>query len=191
MMRKFRTRRAIGTALLAVAVHLACYGQSETNDAGKPTGVAHEGAVREPEPGTTLAALNVDEQPIDTRVIHDKSNSDASIDVQAATPAVPSPATGTAPKVKPGFFARWGNAYLMDWKGTTPTDPNAPQRRGTPTPADHPIECAESGAGLSCHSENATAPAPGSHPSASGWQRWENRAQPAPELAAPSPPAKN
>ncbi len=36
--------------------------------------------------------------------------------------------------VKPGFFTRWGKAYLTDWTGTTPTDTNAPQHRGTPPP---------------------------------------------------------
>ncbi len=46
----------------------------------------------------------------------------------------------TAPFFKPtdGFFTRWGKAYLADWTGTAPSDPNAPQRRGTPAPISSP-----------------------------------------------------
>lgn len=58
----------------------------------------------------------------------------------AATPA-PAATTGAieAPtKPKPGFFALFGRAYLADWTGTTPTDPNAPKRRGTPPPIPSP-----------------------------------------------------
>ena len=138
MKREFRTRRAIGTALVAMAVHLGCYGQNGTNDDGKPAVVAHQDAVRETEPSKTLAAMNIVEQPTDPRAARDTSSSDAAIDGQAASPAAPAAATGAAPKVKRGFFARWGRAYMMDWTGTTPTDPNAPQRRGTPPPIPAP-----------------------------------------------------
>jgi hypothetical protein len=51
-------------------------------------------------------------------------------------PSTPAP----APLFKPtdGFFTRWGKAYMADWTGTTPSDPNAPQRRGTPPPISSP-----------------------------------------------------
>ena len=124
--------------MVAMAVHLGCYGQNGTNDDGKPAVVAHQDAVRETEPSKTLAAMNIVEQPTDPRAARDTSSSDAAIDGQAASPAAPAAATGAAPKVKRGFFARWGRAYMMDWTGTTPTDPNAPQRRGTPPPIPAP-----------------------------------------------------
>jgi Putative beta-barrel porin-2, OmpL-like. bbp2 len=38
----------------------------------------------------------------------------------------------------PGFFARWGKAYLADWTSTTAVDPNAPKRRETPPPIASP-----------------------------------------------------
>jgi Putative beta-barrel porin-2, OmpL-like. bbp2 len=52
--------------------------------------------------------------------------------------AVTSAVTSALPKIKPGFFARWGKAYLADWTGTTPVDPNAPKRRGTDAPIPSP-----------------------------------------------------
>lgn len=60
------------------------------------------------------------------------SQIDGSLDDPPASAAADSPAK------KPGFFARWGRAYVADWTGKTPTDPNAPQRRGTPAPISSP-----------------------------------------------------
>lgn len=37
---------------------------------------------------------------------------------------------------RPGFFARWGKAYVADWTGTAPSD--QPVRRGTPPPISSP-----------------------------------------------------
>ncbi|MGO9337570.1 MAG: hypothetical protein ACLPY1_08700 [Terracidiphilus sp.] len=56
----------------------------------------------------------------------------------SASQAVPTPAIAALPKLKPGFFTRWGRAYLTDWTGTTPIDPNAPKRRGTDPPIPSP-----------------------------------------------------
>ena len=49
-------------------------------------------------------------------------------------------AAAPAPFFKPSdsFFARWGKAYIADWTGTAPSDPNAPKRRGTPAPISSP-----------------------------------------------------
>ena len=65
-----------------------------------------------------------------------------------AVPAAPIPAgqapvsstsaAPTTPPATPGFFTRWGRAYIADWTGVTPTDPNAPKRRGTPPPIPSP-----------------------------------------------------
>ncbi|HTJ31588.1 MAG TPA: outer membrane beta-barrel protein [Acidobacteriaceae bacterium] len=51
--------------------------------------------------------------------------------------ATPPPAAFTF-KPTDGFFTRWGKAYLADWTGTAPTDPNAPTRRGAPAPISSP-----------------------------------------------------
>jgi hypothetical protein len=62
---------------------------------------------------------------------------DASADPQAA------PAPGAVPPMtgpKPGFFTRWGKAYVADWSGNAPgTDPSlVSKRRGTPPPIFSP-----------------------------------------------------
>ena len=63
-----------------------------------------------------------------------ESTSTMSESSSADTPQAPVPAA----KPKPGFFTRWGKAYIADWTGTTEADPNAPQRRGTPAPIPSP-----------------------------------------------------
>jgi len=69
----------------------------------------------------------------------------ATIEIQSATQTptpvlAASPVAPPAPFFKPtdGFFKRWGKAYVADWAGTTPTDPDAPTRRGTPPPLPSP-----------------------------------------------------
>jgi hypothetical protein len=64
----------------------------------------------------------------------------------AETPAAPAPdaTADSAPartpvktEGKPGFFVRWGRAYMTDWTGAASSEP-APQRRGTPAPIASP-----------------------------------------------------
>jgi len=66
----------------------------------------------------------------------DDASSDASADPQSA----PSSATPATPVTKPGFFTRWGKAYVADWSGNPPT--TAPwlvsPRRGYPPPIFSP-----------------------------------------------------
>ncbi|MGA2649355.1 MAG: outer membrane beta-barrel protein [Terracidiphilus sp.] len=138
MKREFRTRRAIGTALVVIAVHLACYGQSGPTDTRKTGTLAHKDSVQESSTSMALMAVNEGGQSMDASMAKESTTADAAIAGQAAAPAALAVASGAVPKVKPGFFARWGKAYLMDWAGTTPTDPNAPQRRGTPPPIPAP-----------------------------------------------------
>jgi hypothetical protein len=59
---------------------------------------------------------------------------------ESALPDATAPAAAPAPIFKPtdGFFIRWGKAYVADWTGATPADPNAPKRRGTPPPISSP-----------------------------------------------------
>jgi Putative beta-barrel porin-2, OmpL-like. bbp2 len=53
-------------------------------------------------------------------------------------PAVPAVNLASPPKLRPGFFTLLGKAYLSDWMGATPIDPNAPKRRGTDAPIPSP-----------------------------------------------------
>ena len=66
---------------------------------------------------------------------------DSSSEDGVGQPAAGQATSASAPAVplkRPGFFTRWGKAYLADWTGTTPTDPNAPKRRGTDAPIPSP-----------------------------------------------------
>ena len=59
---------------------------------------------------------------------------DDATDPQA--PTAPSPGVVPPLAQKPGFFTRWGKAYVADWSGNAPgTDPSlVSKRRGTPPP---------------------------------------------------------
>ncbi len=70
-----------------------------------------------------------------------EANLEANIGAPAqAASSAPASTPPPAPLFKPtdGFFTRWGKAYLADWTGTTPSDPNPPKRRGTPGPISSP-----------------------------------------------------
>jgi hypothetical protein len=68
----------------------------------------------------------------------DASGTSAAADSSAPEPQASTPVPPANASPKPGFFTRWGKAYVADWTGTTPTDPNAPKRRGTPPPISSP-----------------------------------------------------
>ena len=57
-----------------------------------------------------------------------------SADSSSAAPAAA--ADAPAPAVKPGFFTRWGKAYVADWTSSASGD--GPARRGTPGPIPSP-----------------------------------------------------
>jgi hypothetical protein len=63
-------------------------------------------------------------------------------DEDAADPQAPAASPGTVPPLasKPGFFTRWGQAYVADWHGNPPgTNPKfVSPRRGTPPPIFSP-----------------------------------------------------
>jgi Putative beta-barrel porin-2, OmpL-like. bbp2 len=63
-------------------------------------------------------------------------------DDDAADPQAPAASPGTVPPLasRPGFFTRWGQAYVADWHGNPPgTDPKfVSPRRGTPPPISSP-----------------------------------------------------
>lgn len=85
---------------------------------------------------TELLASARGEQPTDSHsgVAADSSSMDAAAPSSGQAAAAPV----AVPKIPPGFFTRWGKAYVADWVGTTPTDPNAPKRRGTDPPIPSP-----------------------------------------------------
>jgi hypothetical protein len=68
----------------------------------------------------------------------EESPSNAAQATPSGSHAAPAAITAAVPKLKPGFFTRWGKAYLTDWTGATPIDPNAPKRRGTDPPIPSP-----------------------------------------------------
>jgi hypothetical protein len=114
---KFRIWKAFAfcTALCSGILQTACYSQNPS--AASSTDTAQIASIDAPEAAG-----------------HSNTTESSSFDQQPTAPApVPSNAVP-----KPGFFSRWGKAYMQDWTGTTPTDPNAPPRRGTPAPISSP-----------------------------------------------------
>jgi len=139
MRMNLRTAIAVGIATLGFAMPFACQGQTiggENTRTGElprqqatPTTDFPMGAVH-PDSGDSLV---VDSDPSALRTL----SPDAISPTPQTTPAVTASPVAP-PKPLPGFFARWGKAYLMDWAGTTPVDPNAPKRRGTEAPLPSP-----------------------------------------------------
>ncbi len=83
---------------------------------------------------TTASALT----PPPNAQVARNSSSAAAQGAPGGSHAVPAAVIAAVPKLRPGFFTRLGKAYLTDWTGTTPVDPNAPKRRGTDTPIPSP-----------------------------------------------------
>jgi hypothetical protein len=126
MKKTFRSAIAPAVALCGLALQLACHAQSASPGRIAPAGQATSEARAEEASGA----------PADAPAAS-PAGSPVSLSVepaQAPSPVIPPPSA----KPKPGFFTRWGKAYVADWAGTTPIDPNAPQRRGTPAPIPSP-----------------------------------------------------
>lgn len=77
--------------------------------------------------------------PTLSHAVSDPANTDRQTAASSTSeaPAAPAPSIDLF-KSGDGFFTRWGKAYVADWTGITPSDPNAPQRRGTPAPLSSP-----------------------------------------------------
>ena len=124
MTKNLRMASAVAVLTLCLSAQLACDAQSTAFNAGTSAGLE---ASAQPQQPVSLHAVAVPGAlAADT--------ADASGSGQAPVAAT----LASTPKLKPGFFARWGKAYLADWTGTTPTDPNAPKRRGTDPPIPSP-----------------------------------------------------
>ena len=109
-------------------MQLACHAQSASSDTGEAASLpqsitaqhaANEAAVNSPAMGSA-------ESP--SAVAAANSGSAQADPAAQATPSKPAP----------GFFTRLGWAYLADWTGIAPTDPNAPKRRGYDPPLPSP-----------------------------------------------------
>jgi hypothetical protein len=109
---------------------------NSSNSSGSSTPFEH-GQPAAPAPsGSFPASPNADPQAVPSA----NQASTSSAPAASASPGSASPAAAVlaAPWAKAGFFTRWGRAYLADWTGGTPVDPNAPNRRGTPPPIPSP-----------------------------------------------------
>jgi hypothetical protein len=144
MMKNFKVAIAIGVAICGCPIQLACHAQDPASSANEIQLFPHVSsrsqvkATEEPHRSTQIAAKD-EAAAADSHAIADKasiptseeSSSSDSAQLPVATPAMPV-------KPPPGFFTRLGWAYLADWTGITPTDPNAPKRRGTDPPIPSP-----------------------------------------------------
>jgi hypothetical protein len=124
----------LGIAILGVAGQPACGAQqADANASGN--GSSSVAVTQQSAAASTLPSPAEADRPLDSPPAALAESSSVSAPASSASGQAVQPA---APKLKPGFFARWGKAYLADWQGTTPVDPNAPKRRGTPAPLPAP-----------------------------------------------------
>jgi hypothetical protein len=126
----------MGIALCGLATQQLCRAQQPSQGINSiPSASAPLGATKTDAASKQRASEEAG-QSIDAHAA-ESSSSDA-----LAVPTAPQATIGALPegpsKFKPGFFARWGKAYLADWTGTSLVDPNAPKRRGTPVPIPSP-----------------------------------------------------
>jgi hypothetical protein len=133
MKKALRAASVLGFAISFFLPWIAVHGQTaiardsqnssaETEAVALLTMESSEGSI-----GSNAAAASASAAPSDSAAGQAPQAPAAAAD-SAAKPAPP----------LPGFFARWGKAYLMDWTGTTPVDPNPEKRRGTPPPIPSP-----------------------------------------------------
>ena len=122
-LKRFRVFLLVGAFTVWAPRFMAAQAVGASDD--KPAG---DGA----NPSTTVVSLPAsNDQPI--------LRADAE---PAADPQAPAASPGTVPPLasRPGFFTRWGQAYVADWHGNPPgTDPKfLSPRRGTPPPIFSP-----------------------------------------------------
>ena len=136
----FRTAIAVGIATLGVILPVAGLAQGTIDQSSTTSTLpAPQATPNTVDPKVALPPDSGDRLTADlgpSVLMTSSSTEEASAFSQATPAAVATPVA--PPKPLPGFFARWGNAYLMDWAGTTPVDPHAPKRRGTDAPLPSP-----------------------------------------------------
>jgi len=124
----------VGIAICGIAMQLACHAQEATAAPGTIALSSRAGTTTTSDLTPQLIASVAEAPAVDPHgaaLMDSPSSSAIGQPAVAAAPADP-------PKPKPGFFTRWGRAYVADWTGTTATDPNAPKRRGTDAPIPSP-----------------------------------------------------
>jgi len=128
---------ATGSAFYVLCPQLLCHAQNSTSDMKTtlPSDLTSSAQVGNRSTVTTSAASELPDDP-DVKATEESSSNDGSTPDDGRAAQNPIPAAPA--KSKPGFFTRWGKAYLADWTGTTASDPNAPKRRGTDAPIPSP-----------------------------------------------------
>ncbi|MGD0732093.1 MAG: outer membrane beta-barrel protein [Terracidiphilus sp.] len=132
-MKKFQAGIAMGTALCGFAFQVACHAQSEPAVSVASASTSRLEAA--PQAVVNKDALDLASTEYPAAIASGESSS---LDAPHAAGQSTAASAPVPPKPKAGFFTRWGKAYLSDWTGTTPVDPNSPQRRGTPPPIPSP-----------------------------------------------------
>jgi Putative beta-barrel porin-2, OmpL-like. bbp2 len=121
MKKQFGMAVATGIVVLGFAVQNALHAQNTILDSRE---IASSSEANSPSPREAAAIP-------DASASGKPSPDSAQAPGPEAVPAAPA-------KPSPGFFTRMGWAYLADWTGITPIDPNAPKRRGTDPPIPSP-----------------------------------------------------
>jgi hypothetical protein len=125
--------RAQEVARVENSAPLAGGSSRPANDATPTSADANRLATRVAAPETGISAPSADAPASSTSAGADDGGDD---------PQTPAASPGTVPPLasKPGFFTRWGQAYVADWHGNAPgTDASlVSKRRGTPPPIFSP-----------------------------------------------------
>lgn len=87
------------------------------------------------ETATSTLIKVTDERPVNVKLELIQRGSGGNASVGPNTPPIPPPIN---PKLDQSFMHRLGRAYLADWTGHPPVNPNIPPRRTTPAPLFSP-----------------------------------------------------
>lgn len=124
---RFRMLYLLGLVVSCSMIQLASQAQTS----------AQEASVNPSSPQSSSSVAQNAPEKDESSFTMSKASAGGAVVSSAGGQAVPA-SSATQSKPTAGFFTRWGKAYLADWTGTTPADPNAPQRRGTPPPLPSP-----------------------------------------------------
>jgi hypothetical protein len=134
-----RTATALVTALCGLAMQGACHAQSVSSN--KEDSSSQVPAIAVAQAAATSGwrrEAAPDSSPDGSAKTSEESSSADDAPAPEASQSAPNTPSVVTPNPRPGFFTRWGKAYLQDWTNTTPSDPNAPKRRGFDAPIPSP-----------------------------------------------------
>jgi hypothetical protein len=134
-----RTVIVRGVAILCLFEQVVCHVQRVVSGNAVVAPSPQLSSVEGSGVNSVLLSLAQVEHPGDSHVatVAESSSANATVlagdrqNLQAPSPLAPA-------KIKPGFFTRWGKAYMADWTGTTAPDPDTRKRHGTPAPIPAP-----------------------------------------------------